>query len=55
VGLNTVVKEADRAEFEERAKALEEAGYVERQGSDLRTSLGILSVTEEGREALEGS
>jgi hypothetical protein len=55
VGLNTVVKEADRAEFEERAKALEEAGYVERQGSNLRTSLGILSVTEEGREALEGS
>jgi hypothetical protein len=55
VGLNTVVKESDRAEFEERAKALEEAGYVERQGSNLRTSLGILSVTEEGREALEGS
>jgi hypothetical protein len=55
VGLNTVVKEADRAEFEERVKALVEAGYVEKQGSDLRTSLGILSVTEEGREALKGS
>jgi len=55
VGLNTVVKEEDRTEFEARVSDLEEAGYVEKQGSDLRTSHGRLSVTEEGRKALEAS
>ena len=51
LGMNTVGK----VEFEARANALEEAGYVEQQGSDLATSHGRLSVTEEGRKKLEGS
>jgi hypothetical protein len=55
LGMNTVGKEQDRAEFEARANALEEAGYVEKQGSDLAKSHGRLSVTEEGRKKLEGS
>jgi hypothetical protein len=55
LGMNTVGKEQDRAEFEARANALEEAGYVQKQGSDLATSHGRLSVTEEGRKKLEGS
>ena len=55
LGMNTVGKEQDRVEFESRANALEEAGYVEQQGSDLATSHGRLSVTEEGRKKLEGS
>jgi hypothetical protein len=55
LGMNTVGKEQDRAEFKARANALEEAGYVEKQGSDLATSHGRLSVTEEGRKKLEGS
>jgi len=55
VGFETVGKEEDRAKFEACVSALEEAGYVEKQGSDLRTSYGKLSVTEEGRKALEAS
>jgi DNA-binding MarR family transcriptional regulator len=55
LGLDTVARGEDRAEFEARVSALEEAGYVEKQGSDLRTSYGKLSVTEEGRKALEAS
>ena len=55
MGLDTVGKETDRAEFETLASALEEAGYVEVQGSDLATSHGRLSVTEEGHNKLEGS
>jgi hypothetical protein len=55
LGMNTVGKEQDRAEFKARANALEEAGYVEKQGSDLAKSHGRLSVTEEGRKSLEGS
>ena len=55
LGMNTVGKEQDRAEFEARANALEEAGYVKKEGSDLATSHGRLSVTEEGRKKLEGS
>jgi hypothetical protein len=55
MGLDTVGKESDRAEFEALANALEEAGYVEAQGSDLAASYGRLSVTEEGRNELEGS
>jgi hypothetical protein len=54
LGMNTVGKEQDRAEFKARANALEEAGYVEKQGSDLAKSHGRLSVTEEGRKKLEG-
>jgi hypothetical protein len=55
LGMNTVGKEQDRAEFKARANALEEAGYVEKQGSDLAKSHGRLSVTEEGRKKIEGS
>ena len=55
LGMNTVGKEQDRAEFKARANALEDAGYVEKQGSDLAKSHGRLSVTEEGRKKLEGS
>jgi hypothetical protein len=55
MGLNTVGREEDRSEFEALANALEEAGYVEPRGSDLATSHGRLSVTDEGREKLEGS
>ena len=55
LGMNTVGKEQDRVEFEASASALEEAGYVEKQGSDLATSHGRLSITEEGRKKLEGS
>lgn len=55
VGLNTVGKEEDRAEFKARAEALEEAGYVEKAGSDLAASYGRLYVTEEGRQQLQGS
>lgn len=55
LGMNTVGKEQDREEFVARARALEEAGYVEKAGSDLAASYGRLSVTEEGRKELEGS
>ena len=55
MGLDTVGKASDRAEFEAMAHALEEAGYVEVQGSDLAASHGRLSVTDEGRDKLEGS
>jgi hypothetical protein len=55
MGLDTIGKESDRAEFETLASELEEAGYVEAQGSDLAASYGRLSVSEEGRNELEGS
>jgi DNA-binding MarR family transcriptional regulator len=55
MGLDTVGKESDRAEFEALANALEEAGYMEVQGSDLAASYRRLSVTEEGRNQLKGS
>jgi hypothetical protein len=41
LGMNTVGKEQDREKFE-------------KQGSDLATSHGRLSVTDEGRKKLEG-
>jgi hypothetical protein len=53
IGLDTVTKEADREEFERLVNALEEAGYVQAQGTDLATSYGMLSVTEEGHRRLE--
>ena len=53
IGLDTVAREADREEFERLVSALEEAGYVQVQGTDLAASYGILSVTEEGRRRLE--
>jgi hypothetical protein len=53
IGLDTVAREADREEFERLVSALEEAGYMQVQGTDLAASYGILSVTEEGRRRLE--
>jgi hypothetical protein len=53
VGLDTVNEEAAREEFEALTRDLEEAGYVEVQGTDLAASHGMLSVTEEGRYLLE--
>jgi hypothetical protein len=53
IGLDTVNEEAAREEFEVLTRDLEEAGYVEAQGTDLATSYGMLSVTEEGRHLLE--
>ena len=54
IGLDTVTREADREEFERLVSALEGAGCVQAQGTDLVASYGILSVTEEGRGRLEG-
>jgi len=53
MGLDTVTREADRQEFEQLVIVLEEAGYVQAQGTDLATSYGMLSVTEEGQRRLE--
>ena len=55
IGLDTVAMEADREEFERLVSALEGAGYVQAQGTDLAASYGILSVTEEGHGRLEGN
>jgi hypothetical protein len=55
IGLDTVVREADREEFEQLVGALEEAGYVQARGTDLTASYGMLSVTEEGQQRLEGN
>ena len=52
IGLDTVTREADREEFDLLVSHLEEAGYVEVQGTDLAASYGLLSVTDEGREQL---
>jgi hypothetical protein len=54
-GLDTVTREADREEFDLLVSRLEEAGYVEVQGTDLAASYGLLSVTDEGREQLGGN
>jgi hypothetical protein len=54
IGLDSVGRAEDREEFERLIGTLEEAGYVEAQGTDLASSYGMLSVTEEGREQLEG-
>jgi hypothetical protein len=53
IGLDSVGKEADREQSERLVRDLEEVGYVEAQGTDLATSYGQLSVTEEGRRRLE--
>jgi hypothetical protein len=52
IGLDTVGREADREEFDLLVSQLEEAGYVQVQGTDLAASYGLLSVTDEGREKL---
>jgi hypothetical protein len=54
-GLDTVGRAEDREQFETLVSALDEADCVEAQGSDLATSYGRVSVTEEGRNKLEGS
>jgi len=55
IDLNTVTSEADREEFGRLVSALEDAGYVQAQGTDLAVSYGMLSVTDEGRERVEGT
>ncbi len=55
LGLNTVGREEDREQFEALVSVLDEADYVEAQGSDLARSCGRMSVMEEGRNKLEGS
>ena len=54
IGLDTVSRETDREEIEQLVGALEEAGYVQARGTDLATSYGMLSVTEDGQQKLEG-
>jgi hypothetical protein len=54
VGLDSVGEEAAREEFMSLVRDLEEAGYVEARGTDLATNYGMLSVTDEGRQMLEG-
>jgi hypothetical protein len=54
VGLDSVGEEAAREEFMSLVRDLEEAGYVETRGTDLATNYGMLSVTDEGRQLLEG-
>jgi hypothetical protein len=53
IGLDTVSRETDREEFEQLVGALEEAGYVQARGTDLATSYGMLSVTEDGQQKLQ--
>ena len=55
MNLNTVGKQADRAEFLALVQDLEGAGCVEARGSDLAASFGLLSVTEEGYRQLEAT
>jgi hypothetical protein len=55
VGLNAVCKQADRQEFVQLARDLEEAGYVNVQGITYMGLRASYSVTEEGRRHLEGS
>jgi hypothetical protein len=53
IGLDTVSRETDREEFEQLVGALDEAGYVQARGTDLATSYGLLSVTEDGQQKLQ--
>jgi DNA-binding PadR family transcriptional regulator len=50
-----VCKEADRQEFVQLARDLEEAGYVNVQGITYMGLRASYSVTEEGRHRLEES
>jgi hypothetical protein len=52
MNLNTVGKQADRAEFIALVRALEGVGYVEVRGMGLAASYGMLCVTEEGHRQL---
>jgi len=55
MNLNTVGKQADRAEFLQLVRDLEGAGCVEARGADLAASFGMLSVTKEGYRQLEAT
>jgi hypothetical protein len=55
VGLNAMCKQADRQEFVQLARDLEEAGYVNVQGIAYMGLRASYSVIEEGRRRLEGS
>jgi hypothetical protein len=55
MNLNTVGKQADRAEFLALVRDLENAGCVEARGADLAASFGMLSVTKEGHRQLEAT
>jgi hypothetical protein len=53
MNLNTVGKATDREEFLGLVGDLEGAGCVEVRQTDLATSYGVFSVTEEGHRKLE--
>jgi hypothetical protein len=55
MNLNTVGKQADRAEFLALVRNLEGARCVEVRGADLAASFGMLSVTKEGYRQLEAT
>jgi hypothetical protein len=55
MNLNTVGKQADRAEFLGLVRDLEGAGCVEARGADLAASFGMLSVTKEGYRQLKAT
>jgi hypothetical protein len=55
MNLNTVGKQADRAEFLGLVRDLEGAGCVEVRGAGLEASYGKLSVTKEGHRQLEAT
>jgi hypothetical protein len=55
MNLNTVGKQADRAEFLGLVRDLEGAGCVEARGADLAASFGMLSVTKEGYRQLDAT
>ena len=55
VGLNAVCKQADRQEFVQLARDLEEAGYVNVQGITYLGLRASYSITAEGRRRLEGA
>jgi hypothetical protein len=54
MNLNTVGKQADRAEFLALVRGLEGAGCVEVRGGGLEASFGMLCLTNEGHRQLEG-
>jgi hypothetical protein len=53
MNLNTVGKQADRAEFLALVRDLEGAGCVEVRGAGLAASYGMLCITREGQRQLE--
>ncbi len=55
VGLDAVCKEADREEFVQLVRDLEEAGYVDVEGITYMGLRASYSVTEEGSRRLEQS